>query len=61
MNEAELKPCPFCGGKATLWEEVTADRPWHILCGCGGRVGWFLKREEAVEAWNRRDTDGEAD
>ena len=50
----ELKPCPFCGAKATLWREGGVDRPYHILCGCGGRVGWFETREEAIEAWNRR-------
>ena len=50
----ELKPCPFCGGDATLWREGGVDRPYHILCGCGGRVGWFETREEAIAAWNRR-------
>ena len=51
---SELKPCPFCGGEATLWKDCLADRPWHILCGCGGRVGYFVTKEEAVTAWNRR-------
>lgn len=50
----ELKPCPFCGGKATLWEDVGADRPFNVLCGCGGRVGWFETEEETIDAWNRR-------
>ena len=56
----ELKPCPFCGGEATLWQTLGADRPYHILCGCGGRVGWFVTEQEAVEAWNRRATDEQA-
>ena len=56
---AELKPCPFCGdNEATLWKQYPADRPWHILCGCGGRVGYFVTKEEAIEAWNRRAEDG---
>lgn len=52
-----LKPCPFCGGEATLWQDLGADRQFHILCGCGGRVGWFEAEEEAIEAWNRRADD----
>ena len=50
----KLRNCPFCGGEATLWNEYPAYRPWHILCGCGGRVGYFRTKEEAVAAWNRR-------
>ena len=50
----ELKPCPFCEGKATLWQDLTADRQFHILCGCGGRVGYFETEEEAVKVWNTR-------
>ena len=51
---AELRECPFCGGEATLWKSYPADRPYNILCGCGGRVGYFYTKEEAIEAWNRR-------
>jgi Lar family restriction alleviation protein len=58
----ELKPCPFCGGEATLWKIRETDgpyyRPYHILCGCGGRVGWFEEKKEAIDAWNRRVNDG---
>lgn len=57
----ELKPCPFCGGEATLLQTFGADRPYHILCWCGGRVGWFVTDQEAVDAWNRRTTDEQAD
>lgn len=52
-NSKELKPCPFCGGEAALFEQ-NCDRPWHVLCYCGGRVGWFETKQEAIEAWNRR-------
>ena len=54
----ELKPCPFCGGKATLWQDMGADRPFNILCGCGGRVGWFETEKETIDAWNRRADNG---
>lgn len=57
---AELKPCPFCGGEATLWHDYGVDRPWNILCRCGGRVGYFVTKKEAIEAWNRRANDGQS-
>lgn len=56
-EQIELKPCPFCGGDAILLRTLGADRPFHILCGCGGRVGWFETEQEAIEAWERRATD----
>ena len=56
----ELRPCPFCGGEANLYQTFGVDRPYHILCGCGGRVGWFVTEQEAVDAWNRRTTDEQA-
>ena len=54
----DLKPCPFCGSKTpTLIESMGDYRPFHILCGCGGRVGWFKTAKECIEAWNRRAND----
>lgn len=56
---SELKPCPFCGGKArVLVEENYYDRPgeyYHnIYCiGCGAQM-FVASRSEAVSKWNRR-------
>ena len=55
---SELKPCPFCGGNASvrkesMWYEVCCDD-----CPCNVGRCWFAKREEAIEAWNRRAEDG---
>lgn len=66
---AELKPCPFCGGKRSEVINLLKSDPqlelagvteenWKVLCidcfGCGG-----VRRtaDEAIEAWNRREED----
>ena len=54
----ELKPCPFCGGKATL--NTNGDKFWVDCAMSKGfcRVmpsTWQYKTEEdAIEAWNER-------
>lgn len=53
---AELKPCPFCGGKASCkpfkWIEFTS---YHVCCeDCRASTIEFDYAKEAVEAWNRR-------
>lgn len=62
MTEAKLKPCPFCGGEATVseiedtWENATGH--WFVSCnecsGCLGGYGEFITEKEAVEHWNKR-------
>lgn len=54
MPEAkELKPCPFCGSRADVFQTLNG---YHcvqcVVCGCG-----TMKCREitnAVKAWNRR-------
>ena len=68
MND--LKPCPFCGGKA---QEKFVKRPGlfptlkfpytthtvYIRCEvCLASSGVRFVREEAIEAWNRRADNG---
>ena len=53
---SDLKPCPFCGGKAKL-EDM--GYPHHVYCtGCGARVqgkGFAEEGEkDAIETWNKR-------
>ena len=54
----ELKPCPFCGGKARLdnrfnwwWVACTSGRK---ICKVNASTIQFDSPDEAVEVWNRR-------
>lgn len=58
MSE-ELKPCPFCGGEASLFtaEEVgyIGDEHFAVKCnGCFCGTGHYADPGRAAEAWNRR-------
>lgn len=68
MDE-ELKPCPFCGGEATISTrqstgEASEDFVAFAACYCGGysatahRMGKGVTekeaREDVVSKWNRR-------
>ena len=57
----ELKPCPFCGGKALLSHDHAGIGASYIRCEkCGLESIRFLKSfeiasdDKAVEFWNRR-------
>ena len=53
----ELRPCPFCGGEAELYEDVGGYSVDCTVCGAG--TSYFGKglpdaKGRAVAAWNRR-------
>ena len=58
----ELKPCPFCGGKARINADPEAIRDsqgrlwaFNVVCDrCCAMTGVCCSVEKAVEAWNRR-------
>lgn len=55
---SELKPCPFCGGKAVVIHEPFTNTV-HIECiSCGATSVRHLDNEkQAIKKWNRRVTD----
>lgn len=58
---SELKPCPFCGGKAEInaWAtEDYDDGDAMISCEkCEAKTSIYVSTEYAAEAWNRRPSD----
>ncbi len=54
----ELKPCPFCGGKASLVTAHNKNLTWiryFVKCQrCLTTTDNYEKPEHAAEAWNRR-------
>ena len=64
----ELKPCPFCGGKAELdfatpcymsyidsnGEYKYMDGFFTVQCECGCRIGTYESPDIAIESWNKR-------
>ena len=48
----ELKPCPFCGNKAMIFNSSFG---YFVSCNvCEVETPAFEYRETAIEAWNRR-------
>lgn len=58
----ELKPCPFCGGEATLNIAPYiggAGFGYIVECDkCWSKTGYYSQKAEAVAAWNSRATLG---
>lgn len=59
-SEMELKPCPFCGGKANFWESKANNGylyGYAVRCSvCRSRSKTYGSEEYAMAAWNRRST-----
>lgn len=51
----ELKPCPFCGGEATIFDHDHAY--WATCLKCEAEIMMQGSYLEAIEAWNRRAND----
>jgi Lar family restriction alleviation protein len=47
----ELKPCPFCGGKAVHQVNLLA----RIRCSsCNAQTNGYLEHSTAIANWNKR-------
>lgn len=60
-NKRELKPCPFCGGKARIEDISTEDEKYYMMqctndeCGASACFGdHSTSKSKAIAAWNRR-------
>lgn len=53
----ELKPCPFCGGGARVFQGWSELDNYVGCCKCGARTQWEHTEQKAVENWNRRVAD----
>jgi Lar family restriction alleviation protein len=61
MKKTEMKPCPFCGGEASMNvgrpETYSKDGYMvHHQCSLFGNMHtyWFTYKKDAINAWNRR-------
>jgi Lar family restriction alleviation protein len=54
----ELKPCPFCGGKAELHHNRSAGGigldGYFVKCTCNAEGAFDFGQSGAIEAWNNR-------
>ena len=54
MIKVKLKPCPFCGGKAGVWQTGGAEM-YYVNCKkCRVTTDYLPSMEQAIEAWNKR-------
>lgn len=57
----KLKPCPFCGGEAVTYSsdiDMYGNLMYGAMCkhtGCGVISCVYPSKEQAIEAWNRRE------
>ena len=65
MSETKLKPCAHCGGIAIYKQPECSYKGWYIHCvgkedeACCACSDVYDTLEEAIAAWNRRDTETE--
>ena len=61
----KLKPCPFCGGNAHVMQHKWGASTRYFV-GCANRANsciasehntfgmFYFRRQDAIEAWNKR-------
>lgn len=61
---SNLKPCPFCGGEATIEYDNGFDIPSYALdcvsdCPFSSAYLLYNSKEDAIKAWNTRAGDSD--
>jgi Lar family restriction alleviation protein len=51
---SELKPCPFCGGEAEIFQGAHPNEHTIWCTKCALKMPIQLNKKEAIAAWNRR-------
>ena len=54
MAGTKMLPCPFCGGKAHIWNSGYFYNGKCYKCGCTLSGNGYVTEAEAIEAWNTR-------
>ena len=58
MTNPEIKPCPFCGGKGEISEDLSSQsrsRWYYVVCdSCCAKSDVVNSEAEAILDWNRR-------
>ena len=56
----EVKPCPFCGGEATIYYDIDDPAGYNVTCmRCRMETPHFDYSEKAVDFWNKRTDEAE--
>lgn len=52
----EIKNCPFCGAEPKSVEDNRNYRVRckNIACAIRPKTDWYMRKEDAIVAWNRR-------
>jgi Lar family restriction alleviation protein len=51
----QLKPCPFCGGRAAVAQNASVFLDYRVYCKqCGAETGMYTTAIKAVRCWNNR-------
>lgn len=61
--DKELKPCPFCGGKAQIfYVKYRGSECWFVKCDlCDSKIKEYETPVKALDFWNKRKDQEEDD